>query len=148
MIENIDSVKVLKVGWCENLTRVSNLPTLRDTEVKNCNALREVEGLYSLQNLEIVDDKMESLPGWLLLKQGQPAFPMLKSLSIQVNNDKVLHRCLVDGPDWPKIQHYPQVHITTDELFVRYTKDSFTFATNLKAEGSAGDGGATADPEN
>ncbi|KAJ0973912.1 hypothetical protein J5N97_015877 [Dioscorea zingiberensis] len=105
-------------------------------KIVDCPALQHHVGvLPSLQILEWWDSSMRFLPDWMLSTHPVPIFPTLQRIIIIVGDVLTLRRCLKDGPEWPKIEHIPNVFIGVmyRPEFISYTKEPFSFFTNIDA---------------
>ncbi|KAJ0974039.1 hypothetical protein J5N97_016004 [Dioscorea zingiberensis] len=104
--------------------------------MEDCPALLHHVGvLPSLQNLEWCDSSMMFLPDLMLPYSLTAIFPTLQRIFIVVGDVLTLRRFLINGPDWPKIQHIPNVSIEVMDRpeFISYTKEPFSFRTNIDA---------------
>lgn len=133
VVERFKSVKILKLHFNNKLTRVSGFPTVHTMDIKDCDALVHDVGVFpSLQILEWGSKYVSHLPEWLLPKD-VPIFPALRKFVGTVKDVETLGRCLVDGPDWPKIEHISNVSIgVIHQLkFISYIKEPFDFKANI-----------------
>ncbi|KAH7652416.1 P-loop containing nucleoside triphosphate hydrolase protein [Dioscorea alata] len=132
VVERFNSVKILKLHFNNNLTRVSDFPTIHTMDIKDCDALLDLGVFPSLQFLEWGSKYAEHLPEWLLPKD-VPIFPALRKFVGMVKDVETLGRCLVDGPDWPKIKHISNVSIGVIHLlkFISYIKEPLDFKANI-----------------
>ncbi|KAL0906217.1 hypothetical protein M5K25_024691 [Dendrobium thyrsiflorum] len=123
----------------QSLERISNLPLLKCLTVRKCYALKCVESLDRLQQLELVDDSMDCLPEWLQrfieeLLRGREAQDDGDDFLLQLwCNERVLRRCRRGGEDWAFIQHIPRLNAysTQGEGYLRFVKLPFCYETNI-----------------
>ncbi|KAK8934880.1 putative disease resistance protein RGA4 [Platanthera zijinensis] len=123
----------------KSLERISNLPMLKLLIVKECHSLTTVECLNGLQQLDLINDYMSGLPGWLsrLAKECGRRGEDLNAeddLLLQLwCNKRVLLRCQQGGQDWPAIQQIQQVnaYVHGGEGYLRYVKQPFFYETNI-----------------
>ncbi|KAH0450551.1 hypothetical protein IEQ34_021243 [Dendrobium chrysotoxum] len=123
----------------QSLERISNLPLLKCLTVRECYALKCVESLDELQQLELVDDSMDCLPEWLLrfieeLLRGREAQDDEDDFLLQLwCIERVLRRCQRGGEDWAFIQHIPRMnaYIKQGEGYLRFVKLPFCYETNI-----------------
>ncbi|KAM0950017.1 putative leucine-rich repeat domain superfamily [Dioscorea sansibarensis] len=133
VIEGFKSAKSVLLIGNNGLVRVSDLPSVHAMKIDGCPALlQDVGVLPSLETLEWGDSMMNHLPEWML-PQPISNFPMLQKMHLIVSDVPTLQRCLVNGPDWRKIQQFPNVLITVNHRqdYITYTKEPFGFVTSI-----------------
>jgi hypothetical protein len=64
-VENLPSVVKLVVSDCPKLERISGLTCLHKITILRCPNVEVLEGATSLDSMELEDDTMEALPGYL-----------------------------------------------------------------------------------
>ncbi|XP_020595372.1 putative disease resistance protein RGA3 [Phalaenopsis equestris] len=122
-----------------SLERISNLPALKRLALRECYALKYVESLDGLRQLELVDDSMDCLPEWLLRLieerlSGREAQEDEDDFLLQLwCNERVLRRCLRGGEDWALIEQIPRLnaYVKEGEGYLRFVKQPFCYETNF-----------------
>ncbi|KAJ3680238.1 hypothetical protein LUZ60_016516 [Juncus effusus] len=136
VIENLPYLsEKLEITSCSGLKRVLNMHLLRNICITDCPALRRVEGLDSLQCLQLVNESMETIPNWVLgfvKKRKFVEFDCCIELRL-ICNARVLERCQVAGPDWPVLEMFSRVRASTgdNKAVLEYTKQPFSFSTTF-----------------
>ncbi|KAK8934559.1 putative disease resistance protein RGA1 [Platanthera zijinensis] len=123
----------------KSLNRISNLPVLKRLRVRECYALKYVECLNGLQQLELVDDSMDCLPEWLsrLTEEcgsGSDEFNAEDDFLLQLwCNERVLRRCQQGGKDWPVIEQIQRLnaYVKEGKGYLRFVKQPFFYETNI-----------------
>lgn len=138
------SLKLFQEAWItsdscslEELTifqRVSDLPTLRELEITDCQMLESVEKLESLQRLKMIDKKNNNLPEWLIsfLQQCEKHHDNQFHLYLECSAH-TLKGCLKGHPYWVFFQqvHYLEAYGEDRSMYLNYTNESFSYQTNL-----------------
>ncbi|KAJ3685008.1 hypothetical protein LUZ61_014172 [Rhynchospora tenuis] len=127
-VENLKSVKELRVLENPNLDRISNLPNLSFIRIRDCPNLKILENLKFFHRMELSDIQMETLPEYLITT-------MLEKLTIWCK-DELLVKITSQGigdTEWKKFEHIPLVKIYSNDqsLYAKYRKSSFSFNTNV-----------------
>uniref|UniRef100_A0A0D9XVQ1 NB-ARC domain-containing protein n=1 Tax=Leersia perrieri TaxID=77586 RepID=A0A0D9XVQ1_9ORYZ len=81
-------------------TWIASLPILQKLDVVRCPNMKALEGLPKLQRLELEDEDMEDLPGYLS-KDVSPRYLIL-SCSIELLTSIAAKE---SGPEWRKLSH-------------------------------------------
>ncbi|KAK8947658.1 putative disease resistance protein RGA3 [Platanthera guangdongensis] len=123
----------------KSLNRISNLPVLKRLRVRECYALKYVECLNGLQQLELVDDSMDCLPEWLsrLTEEcgsGSDEFNAEDDFLLQLwCNERVLRRCQQGGKDWPVIEQIQRLnaYVKEGKGYLRFVKQPYFYETNI-----------------
>jgi hypothetical protein len=130
-LENFSSVVHLDVFQNTDLERISNLPKLQKLVIVKCPNLKILEGMPSLQRLNLLDYDMETVPRYM-----QDVNPRHLLLDCSLS----LLSCIAagkSGPEWDKFSHIQQVKAyAVDEGISRkrhvvYTRDPSRFETNI-----------------
>ncbi|KAL6870605.1 hypothetical protein ACP4OV_014453 [Aristida adscensionis] len=131
-VENFSSVVKLDAYDNPNLVRIANLPNMQNLTIVRCPSLMQLDGVGSLRSIQLGDPEMDTLPEYLQhIKLQQLEFACsLKLLRLIGNKDAC--------PEWEKISHIMHVKGFASEngdnwrWFVSYTKDPYTFNTNIE----------------
>ncbi|KAJ1688989.1 hypothetical protein LUZ63_013144 [Rhynchospora breviuscula] len=127
-VEDLQTVRDIRVHDNPNLERVSNLPNLSFILIGNCPNLMVVENLKPRHRMELVDYEMVTLPEYL--RKVEP-----KKLTIRCAKELLLEITIlgVGSPEWQKFEHIPVVKIHTydESLYAAYCKTPFSFTTNI-----------------
>ncbi|XP_039141646.1 putative disease resistance protein At3g14460 [Dioscorea cayenensis subsp. rotundata] len=130
----LNHVQKLVIIEAHSLSRVSDLPALRELQVKNCPMLDCVEKLESLQSLIISDERVDSLPKWLIsfLQQHESHHNNRFHLRL-VCSAQALKGCLKGRPYWCFLQQVPRLeaYAKNGSMYLKYTKEPFSYQTNL-----------------
>ncbi|KAJ3680265.1 hypothetical protein LUZ60_016543 [Juncus effusus] len=92
---------------------VSNIPNGKHLALIDCPAIRRVENLDALERVYVEDESMDHVPEWLLglvNQQGNADMELVLRCNI-----RVLQRCLLGSPDWPIIERFSHVSISTKD---------------------------------
>lgn len=124
-----------------SLNRISNLPLLKRLTIRECYALKFVECLNELQQLELVDDSMDCLPQWLtrLTKEcgrGSDELNAENDFLLQLwCNEGVLRRCQQGGKDWTVIEQIQRLnaYVKEGKGYLRFVKEPYFYETNISA---------------
>ncbi|KAH7660042.1 P-loop containing nucleoside triphosphate hydrolase protein [Dioscorea alata] len=127
----LNHVQKLQIVGAHGLSRVFDLPALRELEVRDCPMLDCVDKLESLQSLKISDD---SLPKWLIsfLQQHEKHHYNRFHLHLKCSA-QALKGCLKGGPHWCFLQQVPRLeaYAVNGSMYLKYTKEPFSYQTNL-----------------
>ncbi|XP_066336763.1 putative disease resistance protein RGA1 [Miscanthus floridulus] len=130
-LENFTSVVHLDVFRNTDLERISNLPKLQKLVIVMCPEMKVLEGMPSLQRLNLQDYEMETVPKYL--QDVNPRYLQLDcslSLLTAIAAGK-------SGPEWHKFSHIQLVKAYANDKgsprkwYVLYTRDPFRFETNI-----------------
>jgi hypothetical protein len=130
-LENFSSVVHLEVFRNTDLERISNLPKLQKLIIAECPEMKVLEGMPTLQRLDLEDYDIKTVPRYL-----QDVNPRHLLLDCSLS----LLTCIAagkSGPEWHKFCHVQQVKAYAyDEgcprkWYVIYTRDPFCFETNI-----------------
>ncbi|OEL38404.1 putative disease resistance RPP13-like protein 1 [Dichanthelium oligosanthes] len=106
-VENFPSVVELDVFDCPELKRISGLSRLHKVRILCCPNVEVLEGVPSLDSLELSDDTMETLPGYL---------QVINPRYLELNCSKQLCESLLPGSsEWNKISHIRKLNIVDME---------------------------------
>jgi hypothetical protein len=122
------------VTKCLGIERIGNMPKMQELKITMCPKLKVLEGMPALQRLLLKDSSMTTLPGYL-----QDVHP--RHL-LEIDCDAPLLTSMAggkSGPEWVKFCHIQQVKAYADDddnrtgrkWYVFYTKDPFSFKTNI-----------------
>ncbi|KAF3325241.1 disease resistance RPP13-like protein 1 [Carex littledalei] len=129
-VENIPSIKDIRVLGNPNLERVSNLPSISIIGISHCPNLKAVINPKSLQLMSLRDYKMKFLPDYLTTT-------MSRKLIIRCDEELLLKIAnqVESGSEWDKFKHISKVKIGTEDesLHATYQKTPFSFTTNVNA---------------
>jgi len=140
--DNLGSVSKAEVLQSPELERISNLPKLTNLFISLCPRMKILEGVPSLQRLELEDYDMETLPRYL--QEVSPRhLQLLCSLSLLTS--------IATGkwsPEWEKFSHIQQVmayaHDYDNDIprkfYMLYTRDPFSLETNISLSAYDSDG--------
>ncbi|XP_073102600.1 putative disease resistance protein RGA4 isoform X2 [Elaeis guineensis] len=149
-LQHATNLQELTICRADNLKEINNLPSLKYLKIGDCPRLEQVENLDKLQVLIVIlsrstetsttdaDGRTEHLPQWLLelLQNAPTAMQNLKKFKVRCSLP-LLKTFLKDGPNWPIIQLIPQVEmedfvqLNRSSLYIRYAKDPPSFETNV-----------------
>ncbi|XP_078159257.1 putative disease resistance protein RGA3 [Carex rostrata] len=127
-VENLPSIKDIRVFSSPNLERISNLPSISYILIEECPNLTAVENLKALKMMKLIDFNMEILPNCLRTT-------MTQKLRIRCSEEllvKVVSQG-ESGSEWNKFEHIPKVTIYSSgkSLSATYQKTPFSFTTNV-----------------
>ncbi|XP_078151073.1 putative disease resistance protein RGA3 [Carex rostrata] len=129
-VENIPSIKDIRLSRNPNLTRISNLPSISHIKIKHCPNLNDVMNPKALRSMVLFDYAMKFLPDYLTTI-------MTHKLIIGCNEELLLKIANQgdSGSEWHKFKHISKVKFETedDSLHVTYQKTPFSFTTNVNA---------------
>ncbi|XP_078167941.1 putative disease resistance protein RGA3 [Carex rostrata] len=128
-IENLLSIKDIRVDRNPNLERISNLPCISYILIKECPNLKAVENLKALQMMNLIDFNMEILPNYLRTTMPQ-------KLRIRCS-EELLVKIVSQGEsgfEWNKFKHIPKVTIYSphESFSATYQNTPFSFTTNVR----------------
>ncbi|XP_078164692.1 putative disease resistance protein RGA3 [Carex rostrata] len=127
-VENLPSIKDIRVSRNPILERISNLPSISYILIKECSNLKAVENLKGIQTMALIDHEMKILSDYLTTT-------MPKKLRIWCSEELLVKiACQREsGSEWNKFKHIPKVTIySLDESFyATYQKTPFSFTTNV-----------------
>ncbi|XP_066334997.1 putative disease resistance protein RGA1 isoform X2 [Miscanthus floridulus] len=130
-LENFTSVVHLEVFMNTDLERISNLPKLQKLVIVKCPEVKVLEGMPSLQRLNLEDYVMETVPKYL--HDVNPRYLQLDcslSLLTAIAAGK-------SGPEWDKFSHIQLVKAYANDKgsprkwYVLHARDPFRFETNI-----------------
>ncbi|KAL6906018.1 hypothetical protein ACP4OV_003619 [Aristida adscensionis] len=130
-VENCSSVVKLDAYDNPDLVKIASLPNMQSLTIVRCPNLKLLDGVGSLRSIQLGDNGMETLPGYLQhIKLQQLEFACsLKLLRLMSNRD---------SSEWEKINHIIHVKGFASEngdswrWYVSYTRDPYTFETNIQ----------------
>ncbi|KAF3325253.1 disease resistance RPP13-like protein 1 [Carex littledalei] len=129
-LENIPSIKDIRVVSNPNLARISNLPSIGHIYIENCPNLKDVTNPKALRTMVLGDYEMEFLPDYLTTI-------MVHKLIIWCDEELLLKIVNQEesGSEWNKFKHISKVKIGTEDesLHATYQKTPFSFTTNVNA---------------
>ncbi|XP_078151074.1 putative disease resistance protein RGA3 [Carex rostrata] len=129
-VENIPSIKDIRVVRNPNLTRISNLPSISHIYIDNCPNLNDVMNPKALRSMVLCDYAMKFLPEYLTTI-------MTHKLTIGCDEELLLKIANQgeSGSEWHKFKHISKVKFRTedDSLHVTYQNTPFSFTTNVNA---------------
>ncbi|KAH7660039.1 P-loop containing nucleoside triphosphate hydrolase protein [Dioscorea alata] len=131
------SIQQLRIAGVHSLSRVSDLPALRELEVADCPRLECVKNLESLHSLKIIDEDNMSLPEWLISYLRQREKPHANQFHLHLNcSAQALKGCLKGHRYWVFLQHVPRLEAYADggRMYLKYTKEPFSYQTNIDEE--------------
>ncbi|XP_078168403.1 putative disease resistance protein RGA3 [Carex rostrata] len=128
-IENLLSIKDIRVDRNPNLERISNLPSISYILIEECPNLKAVENLKALQTMILIDFNMEILPNYLRTTMPQ-------KLRIRCS-EELLVKIVSQGEsasECNKFKHIPKVTIYSpgESFSATYQKTPFSFTTNVR----------------
>ncbi|KAJ4806760.1 Disease resistance protein RGA2 [Rhynchospora pubera] len=127
-LENIQSVKDIRVFDNTNLERISNLPNLSFILISNCPSLKILENLKPFHKMELWDLQMETLPEYLRMAVPEKLRVWcMKKLILKITSPE-------EGTsEWQKFKHINVVKIYSydESLYAIYQKSPFSFTTNV-----------------
>ncbi|CAL9129178.1 unnamed protein product [Musa textilis] len=113
------------------LKSICGFSAMKRLQMHDESGLESVSDLPALEFLEVSNNKMSSLPKWLVTGL-QAQFTALQRLDIE-GSSQLLRSCLQNGEEWPRISHVPIVYIQDDQhKYIYYIRSSSTAYTNLK----------------
>ncbi|XP_066334998.1 putative disease resistance protein RGA1 [Miscanthus floridulus] len=130
-LENFTSVVHLNVFRNTDLERISDLPKLQKLVIVKCPEVKVLEGMPSLQRLNLEDYAMETVPKYL--QDVNPRYLQLDcslSLLTAIAAGK-------SGPEWDKFSHIQLVKAYANDKgsprkwYVLHARDPFRFETNI-----------------
>ncbi|XP_039141834.1 putative disease resistance protein RGA3 [Dioscorea cayenensis subsp. rotundata] len=127
-------IRHLYILSAHNLSRVSDLPTLRKLVVADCPILQCVEKLESLQSLKMTDRKNKSLPEWLISFLQQHIKPHENQFHLDLKcSAQALKGCLKGRPYWCFLQQVPRLEAYAENgsMYLKFTKEPFSYQTNV-----------------
>jgi hypothetical protein len=98
-VENFPCVVELDVSDCPELKKISSLPRLQKIRIFHCRNVEKLEGVPSLDSMEMKDDTMETVPEYL--RRVNPRYLKLRC-------SKKLYESLLTGSsssEYNKIRH-------------------------------------------
>ncbi|KAF3325245.1 disease resistance RPP13-like protein 1 [Carex littledalei] len=129
-VENIPSIKDIRVLRNPNLARISNLPNISNISIDHCPNLKAVMNPKALQTMRLCDYKMKLLPDYLTTT-------MSRKLIIRCDEELLLNIANQGESDseWHKFKHISKVKVSTkdESLHATYQKTPFSFTTNVNA---------------
>ncbi|KAF3325261.1 disease resistance RPP13-like protein 1 [Carex littledalei] len=129
-VENIPSIKDIRIFSNPNLTRISNLPSISHIRIKNCPNLKDLMNPKALRTIKLGDYTMKFLPDYLRTT-------MTHKLIIWCHEELLLKIANQgeNGSEWHKFKHISKVKIGTKNrsLHATYQKTPFSFTTNVNA---------------
>lgn len=131
-LENLSSVVRLHVHECPDLESIKNLRKLKKLTIYKCPKLKALEGVPTLYRLILVDWTMETLPGYL--QDVKPSHLLLDNFNLSLLAAIAARETC---PEWDKFSHIQHVKAYAAEdcilrkRFVLYTRDPFSFVTNV-----------------
>ncbi|XP_078158852.1 disease resistance protein RGA2-like [Carex rostrata] len=128
-VENLPSIKNIRVFRCPNLERISNLPSISYILIKECPNIKAVENLKALHTMALVDFNMEILPNYLRTT-------MPHKLRIRCS-EALLVKIVSEGESGSernKFIHIPKVTIYSsgESLNATYQMTRYNFTTNVR----------------
>ncbi|XP_078158381.1 putative disease resistance protein RGA3 isoform X1 [Carex rostrata] len=128
-VENLPSIKDIRVFRCPNLERISNLPNISYILLEKCPNIKAVENLKALHTMALVDFNMEILPNYLRMT-------MPHKLRIRCS-EALLVKIVSEGESGSernKFIHIPKVTIYSsgESLNATYQKTPYNFTTNVR----------------
>ncbi|KAF0896661.1 hypothetical protein E2562_026774 [Oryza meyeriana var. granulata] len=131
-VEGFASLVKLELFDNPDLERVASLPRLQKLVIVRCPKMMALEEVPELQRLELHDDDMEELPGYLL-KDVSPKH-LLLDCSLELLTSIAVGE---SSPEWSKLSHIQHVKAYADQgdnerkWHVLYTRDPYSFETNI-----------------
>ncbi|XP_078149921.1 putative disease resistance protein RGA3 [Carex rostrata] len=128
-VENIPSIKDIRVLRNPNLERISNLPSISHVLINHCPNLKVVGNPKALQTMVLSDYEMEFLPDYLTtIVTHKLIIWCHEKLLLKIVNQR--ESC----SEWHKFKHISKVKIGTgdESLHATYQKTPFSFTTNVK----------------
>ncbi|XP_078154667.1 putative disease resistance protein RGA3 [Carex rostrata] len=127
-IENLPSIKEIRIFESQNLERISKFPSISHILIVECPNLIVVESLKALRTMELRDFKMKILPNYL-------RSTMPHKLRIKCS-EELLMKIVSQGEngyEWNKFKHISKVTIYSSEesFYATYQKTPFCFTTNV-----------------
>ncbi|XP_078151071.1 putative disease resistance protein RGA3 [Carex rostrata] len=129
-VENIPSIKDIRVLRNPNLTRISNLPSISHIYIENCPNLNDVMNPKALRTMVLCDYEMKLLPDYLTtIMTHKLTIWCAEELLLKIGNQGE------SGSEWHKFHHISKVKFETedDSLHATYQKTPFSFTTNVNA---------------
>ncbi|KAH7660050.1 P-loop containing nucleoside triphosphate hydrolase protein [Dioscorea alata] len=133
----LNHVQKLQIVGAHSLSRIFDLPALRELEVRDCPMLDCVEKLESLQSFKIIDKGNHSLPNWLISFLQQLEKHHINRFHLRLwCTAQALKGCLKGRPDWCSLQHVPllEAYAENESMYLKYTKEPFSYQTNLEED--------------
>ncbi|KAH7660052.1 P-loop containing nucleoside triphosphate hydrolase protein [Dioscorea alata] len=130
----LNHVQKLYIIGSHSLSRISDLPALRELRVRDCPMLDCVEKLESLQSLVISNKGDDSLPNWLIFFLQQPGNHHDNRFHLHLEcSAQALKGCLKGHPHWGFLQQVPRLEAYAENgsMYLKYTKEPFSYQTNL-----------------
>ncbi|WVZ54182.1 LOW QUALITY PROTEIN: hypothetical protein U9M48_005021 [Paspalum notatum var. saurae] len=142
VVENFGPGLQIEMVTCPALERISNVPKLQELRTISCSMLKVLEGFPALQRVWLEDYNMGTLPEYL-----QDVNPR----HLDIDCDVSLLTSIAkekSSPEWDKFSHIKQVRAYEDDKdnkierkwYVKYTRDPFSFRTNISASADASGG--------
>nr|ALO70181.1 NBS-LRR-like resistance protein [Oryza sativa] len=133
-VESFASHVKLELQDNPDLERVTSMPRLQKLIIIGCPKMRTLEGVPELRKLALEDCDMEQLPRYL-----QQGLRLLTSIALGES-----------GPEWGKLSHVQHVKAYADQgddkrkWHVLYTREPYSFETNIGDSPSSNSGGKSA----
>ncbi|KAJ3680256.1 hypothetical protein LUZ60_016534 [Juncus effusus] len=129
-VKNLTSCNRIQIT-SRSCEEVSNIPNGKHLVLIDCPSMRRVENLDALERIYLEDESMDHVPEWL-----SGLFDQQENTDIELVlrcNIGVLQRCLLGSSDWPMIQRFSHVSISTKDsgVFLEYQKCPYSYHTNL-----------------
>ncbi|XP_039141620.1 putative disease resistance protein RGA3 [Dioscorea cayenensis subsp. rotundata] len=129
----LNHVPKLYLVGAHSLSRISDLPALRELKVRDCPMLDCVEKLESLQSLKI-SEHVDNLPNWLIsfLQQCEKHHANRFHLHLTCSA-QALKGCLKGHTYWCFLQQVPRLeaYAENESMYLKYTKEPYSYQTNL-----------------
>ncbi|KAK1271355.1 putative disease resistance RPP13-like protein 1 [Acorus gramineus] len=129
-------VRELKLLFCDNLESLWKLPALESLKVQYCPSLEDTTnlGVASLTHINLDYFEDDCLPGNNI--EALKGVNVTDETRLVIEGSiELIRKCIpeLNGPYWPTIQRFPQVHATTytGDYFFSYTKSTSEFKNNL-----------------
>ncbi|KAJ4771318.1 Disease resistance protein (CC-NBS-LRR class) family [Rhynchospora pubera] len=127
-VENLQSVKDLRIFNNSNLYKISNIPNISFIRISECPNLKILENLKRFHRMELSDILMETLPEYLITT-------MPEKLTVWCKNELLVKiTCQgIGGSEWKKFEHIHVVKVYSNDqsLYAEYRKSPFSFTTNV-----------------
>ncbi|KAH7660046.1 P-loop containing nucleoside triphosphate hydrolase protein [Dioscorea alata] len=130
----LNHVQTMLIRGTHSLSRISDLPALRELRVRDCPMLDCVEKLESLQSLKITDERDDCLPKWLISFLQQPENHHDNRFHLHLEcSAQALKGCLKGRPHWGFLQQVPRLEVYAENgsMYLKYTKEPLSYQTNL-----------------
>ncbi|XP_078158385.1 putative disease resistance protein RGA3 [Carex rostrata] len=127
-VENLPSIKDIRVFRCPNLERISNFPNISYILIQQCPNLKAVENLKAL-TMGLTDFEMKILPNYL-----RKTMPQKVRIFC---SEELLVKIVSQGEsdsEWNKFKHIPKVNIYSSgkSFYATYQKAPYSFTTNVR----------------